>query len=171
MHSHNNMNTAQMSRALSIPFLREMYAQDSTAVSQLTALLIRERELLEGRQLHGLQEIVTQKDHLLDTLAFNAKQREQLLQAAGLENSLAGWAQLLISDATTQTLIPQWQTLTRDFIECQKANEINGRMINRSKQTLTQLLNLIRGQVAAPSLYTQKGSATQQSRSQTLVRA
>jgi flagella synthesis protein FlgN len=157
--------------SLDITYLREMLAQDSAAVKQLQSLLIRERELLEQRQLEGMQEIVAQKDQLLETLGFNAKQREQLLRAAGLETTLAGWEKLLLRHPSTLSLIPGWQVLTAEFIECQKANEINGRMINRSKQTLTHLLNLIRGQVAAPSLYTQKGSTTNQSMSHTVVKA
>ncbi len=156
---------------LNINYLHDMYVQDSAAVNQLKDLLLRERELMEQRKHEGLQEIVTQKDQLLEILTFNAKQREQLLRAAGLETTLAGWEQLLLRSPSTYTLIASWQTLTADFIECQKANEINGRMINRSKQTLTHLLNLIRGQVAVPSLYTQKGATTNQSGSHTMVKA
>lgn len=156
---------------LNINYLRDMYTQDSTAVNQLQNLLLLERELMEQRKHEGLQEIVMQKDHLLETLTFNAKQREQLLRAAGLETTLAGWEQFLTRSPLTQPLITQWQALTADFLQCQKANEINGRMINRSRQTLTTLLNLIRGQVAMPSLYTQKGATTNQNSSHTVVKA
>ena len=156
---------------LNINYLREMHTQDSTAVNQLQALLLKERELLEQRQHHGLQDIVVLKDQLLATLTFNAKQREQLLRAAGLDTTLAGWEQLLMREPSAHALIPSWQILTADFIACQQANEINGRMINRSKQTLTHLLNLIRGQVAMPSLYTQKGATTNSNSSHTMVKA
>ncbi|MES2823674.1 MAG: flagellar protein FlgN [Pseudomonadota bacterium] len=156
---------------LNINYLREMYAQDSTAVNQLQSLLLVERELMEQRKHEGLQEIVMQKDQLLETLTFNAKQREQLLRAADLETTLAGWEQFLTRSPLTQPLISQWQALTGDFLQCQKANEINGRMISRSRQTLTNLLNLIRGQVAMPSLYTQKGATTNQNSSHTVVKA
>lgn len=148
-----------------------MHAQDSAAINQLKKLLLLERQLLEQRQPQGLQEIVTQKDQLLETLTFNAKQRAQLLRAANLETTLAGWEALLLRESCSSSLINSWQTLTADFIECQQANEINGRMINRSKQTLTHLLNLIRGQVAMPSLYTQKGATTQPNSSHTMVKA
>lgn len=157
--------------SLNIDFMRDMLTQDSAAVNQLQSLLLQERQLLETRKLEGMQEILAQKDRLLGVLSFSAKQRAQLLQAAGLPGDMAGWEQLLMRNPATQHLIPDWQILTNDFIECQKANEINGRMINRSKQTLTHLLNLIRGQVAAPSLYTQKGTATNQGSSYTVAKA
>jgi len=157
--------------SLNIQYLRDMLAQDSNAVQQLKTLLMKERELLEKRELQGMQEIVSQKDHLLGNLTFTAKQREQLLLSLGLPADLFGWKAFLERDALTLSLIPAWQTLTDEFAECQAANEVNGKMINRSKQTLSHLLNLIRGQVAAPSLYTQKGSTTNHSSSHTVAKA
>jgi flagellar biosynthesis protein FlgN len=170
----NNSKAQQVNEvamSLNIAYVNEMLAQDSTAVTQLTTLLFRERELLEQRQHEGMQEIIAEKDKMLDLLTFNAKQRAQLLNAAGLATTQAGWEQLLANDPHTRPLIADWQTLTNAFTDCQKNNEINGRMINRSRQTLTHLLNLIRGQVAMPSLYTQKGTATNQGGSQTMVKA
>ncbi len=152
-------------------YLRDMLAQDSAAVAQLKTLLLTERQKLEERQLQGLQEIITQKDKLVESLAFSAKQREQALRAAGLETTLIGWEKFLLRSPATLSLIPGWQALTAEFVECQKANEINGRMINRSKQTLSHLLNLIRGQVAMPSLYTQTGTTTNQNNSYTVAKA
>ena len=157
--------------SLNAQLLRDMLTQDTNAVMQLKDLLLKERELLEQRKLEGMQEIVGLKDHLLGNLSFTAKQREQVLRNAGLPTDLAGWNTLLSRDALTLPLIPEWQTLTNEFIECQTANEINGKMINRSKQTLSHLLNLLRGQVAAPSLYTPKGATTNHSGSHTVVKA
>ncbi len=157
--------------SLNAQLLRDMLTQDTNAVKQLKDLLLKERELLEQRKLEGLQEIVGLKDHLLGNLSFTAKQREQVLRNAGLPTDLAGWNTFLSRDALTRALIPEWQTLTHEFIECQTANEINGKMINRSKQTLSHLLNLLRGQVAAPPLYTQKGATTNHSGSHTVVKA
>ena len=157
--------------SLNTQFLRDMMAQDAEAIKQLKSLLLQERELLEQRKLEGMQEIVSLKDQLLDNLSFTAKQREQLLRNAGLSPDLAGWHTFLGRDSQTSALIPEWQSLTNEFIECQTANETNGKMISRSKQTLSHLLNLLRGQVAAPSLYTQKGATTNHSSSHTVVKA
>jgi flagellar biosynthesis protein FlgN len=156
---------------LNVTYLNEMLAQDSSAVTQLTSLLLGERKLLEQRQHQGMQEIVDQKDQHLDALSFNVKKRAQLLKSVGLAQTPAGWEQLLTSHPATQALVTEWRALNDAFVACQKENEINGRMINRSKQTLTHLLNLIRGQVVVPSLYTQKGTATNQSNSHTMVKA
>ncbi|GGY72519.1 hypothetical protein GCM10011613_16890 [Cellvibrio zantedeschiae] len=157
--------------SLNTQFLRDMLAQDSSAIQQLKALLTQEREFLEQRQLQGMQEIVSQKDQLLGNLSYTARQREQILRNAGLTTDLAGWKAFLERDALTLSLIPAWEALTIEFTECQAANEVNGKMINRSKQTLSHLLNLLRGQVATPSLYTQKGSTTNYSSTHTVAKA
>lgn len=157
--------------SVNIQVLRDMLAQDSQSLTQLHGLLEQERTMLESRQLQGMQELVAQKDQLLSSLAYNAKQREQVLRSAGLTTDLAGWENYLNQDASTRIFIPQWKHLTEKFIACQEANEINGKMINRSRQTLNHLLNLIRGQVVAPSLYTQKGATTNQNSSYTVAKA
>ena len=157
--------------SINIQVLRDMHAQDAAALSELKSLLDQERGMLEERKLQGMQELIAQKDQLLSNISFNAKQREQVLRAAGLTADLAGWENFLARDPNTAFLISEWKALSEQFIACQEANEINGRMINRSKQTLTHLLNLIRGQVAAPSLYTQKGATTNQNSSYTVAKA
>jgi flagellar biosynthesis protein FlgN len=151
--------------------LRAMLHEDSQSIAQLSELLKTERSLLEKRQLDSMSEVVATKDRILGDLSFNAKQREQILKTAGLSTDLAGWELLLLKDPSTRSLIPDWQKLTEDFKACQRENDINGKMINRSKQTLSHLLNLLRGQVAAPSLYTQKGSTSSYSSGHTVAKA
>jgi len=157
--------------SLNIQFIRDMLAQDTNAIQELKTLLSQEKEMLEQRQLSGMEELVSQKDRLLGHLSFTAKQREQLLRSANLTPDLAGWKIFLHRDEQMLRLIPAWESLTQEFIECQAANDVNGKMINRSKQTLSHLLNLIRGQVATPALYTQKGSTANYSNTHTVTKA
>lgn len=157
--------------SLNVQFLSDMLRTDTAAIIELKSLLEQERQLLETRQLQGLQAIIDRKDNLLGQLRFSAKQREQILGAAGLSTDLAGWEAFLLRDGSTRFLIPEWQKITQTFIECQKANEINGKMIGRSKQTLNHLLNLLRGQVAPPTLYNQKGAAAHYSNSYSMTKA
>jgi flagella synthesis protein FlgN len=152
-------------------FVQQMIAQDTIAIHQLKALLVHERSLLEKRQHEELPDIITQKDQLLDTLAQSAKQRQQLLQNMGLKTDAQTWQDLLSAHAALVPLREPWQTLTQEFAECQRLNDINGKMIARSKQTLVNLLNILRGQVAAPQLYNQSGATTNGASSHTLAKA
>lgn len=151
--------------------LREMMAQDSNAIATLKQLLLRERELLETRNQDELALVIEQKSQLVDALNQHAQIRQTLLRNLGLSTDAAGWDLYLQRNSLTLPLREGWQQLVKDFEECQALNDINGKMIARSRQTLDHLLNLLRGQVAAPSLYTANGAKTQQNASYTVAKA
>jgi len=157
--------------SLDISLLRNMIAQDTAAVTQLKSLLVREREQLEQRKQDELPSIIEQKAILIDQLNASAKQRQQVLQALGLPSNAQGWDLFLQRNTATLVLRDDWQHLVNEFDECQQMNEVNGKMVARSRQTLNHLLNLLRGQVAAPSLYTANGSKSQQHSSYTVAKA
>ena len=156
--------------SLNISSLREMIAQDSAALAQLKQLLSYEREQLEQRKQDELPRIIEQKSILLDQLNHSAKQRQQILSALGLPTNAQGWDTLLQRNLTTQPLIGDWKLLVSEFENCQKMNDINGKMIARSQQTLSHLLNLLRGKVPSPSLYTAQGTKTQNTASYTVAK-
>jgi flagellar biosynthesis protein FlgN len=157
--------------SLDITALRQMLAQDSAALSQLKQLLTRERELLEQRKQEGLQEIIEQKAAVVDHLNNSSKIRNQILNTLGLAPNASGWDTFLQRNTATLPLRDDWKNLVSDFEECQKMNDVNGKMIARSQQTLNHLLNLLRGKVAAPSLYTAQGTQTQYTSSYTVAKA
>lgn len=157
--------------SLDITALRQMLAQDSAALTQLKQLLTHERELLEQRKQEGLQEIIEKKAAVIDHLNNSARIRNQILNTLGLSTNASGWDTFLQRNTATLPLRDDWKNLVSDFEECQKMNDVNGKMIARSQQTLNHLLNLLRGKVAAPSLYTAKGTQTQHTSSYTVAKA
>ncbi|WP_039913674.1 flagella synthesis protein FlgN [Cellvibrio mixtus] len=157
--------------SLDINALRQMITQDTTAIAQLKQLLIEERQLLEQRKQDGLQEIIEQKSITVEQLNNSAKLRHQILTTLGLPTNAAGWDTFLQRNTATLPLCDDWKNLVSEFEECQKMNDVNGKMLARSQQTLNHLLNLLRGKVAAPSLYTAQGTQTQHTSSYTVAKA
>ena len=157
--------------SLDVTQLRQMMAQDGDAITRLKQLLLRERELLETRNQDELSAIVEQKSQLVDMLNQNARARQNLLRNLGLTTDAAGWDLFLQRNTLTLPLRDGWQQIVQDFSECQALNDINGKLIARSRQTLDHLLGLLRGKVAAPSLYTAMGTKTQQNTSYTVAKA
>lgn len=157
--------------SLDITLLRQMLDQDTAAIHALKQLLIDEREQLAQRKQDRLSDIANQKLSLLDQLNNSSKQRQQILNALELPNNATGWDLFLQRNTTTLPLRADWQQLLTDFEECQTLNDINGKMIARSQQTLNHLLNLLRGKVASTSLYTAQGLKTEQSASFTVAKA
>jgi len=157
--------------SLDINLLRQMIAQDSAALVQLKQLLTHEREQLEQRKQEELPRIVEQKSALVDQLGISAKQRQHILTTLGLPTNANGWDLFLQRNTATLPLRDDWKQLVSEFEECQKMNDINGKMIARSQQTLNHLLGLLRGKVAAPSLYNAQGAKTQYTSSYTVAKA
>ncbi len=157
--------------SLDINALQQMLAQDSAAVAQLKQLLVQERQLLEQRKQDGMQEIINQKATAVDQLNNSAKIRHHILTTLGLKTNAEGWDMFLQRNALTISMRDDWKNLTSEFAECQKMNDVNGKMIARSQQTINHLLNLLRGKAPAPSLYTAKGTQTQQAASYTVAKA
>ena len=157
--------------SLDISLLRQMIAQDSAAITQLKQLLTHEREQLEQRKQDELPRIIEQKANLLDQLNNSAKQRQQILTTLGLPTNAKGWDLFLQRNTATLPLRDDWKLLVSEFEDCQTMNDINGKMISRSQQTLSHLIGLLRGKVASPSLYTAQGTKTQYTSSYTVAKA
>lgn len=157
--------------SLDINLLRQMHAQDSSAIQQLKQLLIDEREQLAQRKQDQLSIIAEQKTILVDQLNHNSKQRTAVLTALNLPTNAQGWDLFLQRNTATLPLREDWQRLVVEFEECQQLNDINGKLIARSQQTLNHLLNLLRGKVATASLYTAQGLKSEQTSSFTVAKA
>lgn len=157
--------------SLDITALRQMIAQDFAALTQLKQLLTYEREQLEQRKQEELSKIIEKKSALVDQLNNNATQRQHILITLGLPANAAGWDIFLQRNTATLPLRDEWKQVVGEFEECQQMNDINGKMIARSQQTLNHLLGLLRGKVPAPSLYTASGATTQQTSSFTVAKA
>lgn len=138
--------------------LRAMLEQDTVLIEQLQALLEQERELLESRQHQPLEALIEAKNPILQQLGEHSQQRQNWLQQAQLSTDHQGWLTLLSASSATETLIGPWQDLNERFAACQELNEINGKIIGRSRQTLGQLLSILRGQSGGPQLYNAQGS-------------
>ncbi len=150
--------------------LEQFIEQDFSAAEQLVNLLLQEREALENRNREQLQQILEEKLTPMQILERNAQQRAQLLQENGYSNNNSGWL-LLLADRQQHRLIPRWQQVTELVKKGKEANETNGKLIARNRQTLDKLLSLLRGQTSAPSLYTNAGKTNNQTLSHTLIKA
>ena len=151
--------------------IQKMLALDSAAIEQLIQLLQQEQEELPNRDHARLSQIVEQKNALLDQLGQHAKLRQHQLHTLGLSTNAEGWDLFLQRNSLTLHMRSEWQALQARFAECQTLNEINGKIIARSRKTLDHLLNLVRGKTASANLYSANGAAVQQSYSHSITKA
>lgn len=141
---------------------------DIPITDQLLALLQQERQLLESRQYDQFQQLINQKQQLLQQLDQHATQRQQLLHSAGFDNE----------QHTLETLAQQapvaasaWHKLSDQWQQCQDLNEVNERIAKRTRLVVGQILDLLRGQNNQTRLYTKKGDASNGGSGRTITSA
>ncbi len=109
-------------------------------------------------------------EQLLGKLDQSAKLRSQWLQQLGLKASADDWENLVLKQQDP-SLTVRFQALNDSIKNCRELNEVNGRLIGRSQQTLAKLLNIMRGTQATPQLYGSDGSTQNRSESRCFTQA
>ena len=99
--------------------------------------LAQEKLALENDQLERLNEISSQKQTLLTQLNQLDKQRA----ASSPDSKFNDF----IASSNNQALINQWQATRKVIAECQKQNEINGRLIHKRSQLNKDILSILSG--------------------------
>lgn len=148
-----------------------MLQRDLDAARQLQSLLDQERELLQARNHDTLPELITAKNAELALLDAHATERRALLESLGVEASTENWEALLQSSQALAAHLPLWRDLQAAIKQCQGLNEINGKLIGRSQQTIKRLLDLMRGNSSSPQLYTASGNTAATHYSHSVVKA
>ncbi|MDO3385090.1 flagellar protein FlgN [Gilvimarinus sp. SDUM040013] len=149
----------------------QMLNNDIAAAEALLDLLRQENELLKERKHPELETIVSAKSEHLNTLDAHARERSALLKSLGLANDSDGWVQYMHSQPPLVALTEQWTQLQELVHQCTLQNDKNGKLINRSQQTLNRLLDLVKGKGAGENLYNAKGATTNRAASGTMVKA
>ncbi|UTF60823.1 flagella synthesis protein FlgN [Gilvimarinus sp. DA14] len=151
--------------------VREMLARDQQAAEQLLTLLQQESEILKQRDHEALATLVEAKSEYINILEAHAGERTALLKSLSLPADSNGWLSYMQNQTELTPMISAWEELQQTLAHCKKRNEINGKLIGRSQQTLKRLVNLIKGKTESSELYNAKGGTTNSSLSNTVVKA
>lgn len=144
--------------------VQDQLSADISACTALLRLLEEEQSALAEKDADALASIIDQKLPALAQLEESAKQRSLWSGALSASDVAGAWEKVL-DKMQQQKLKSDWEqvkTLTR---ECREKNEVNGKILARHQKVYGRLLDLLRGQTAAPNLYNAYGAATQTSRS------
>lgn len=139
--------------------LHSLLEAESTLGEQLLSLLQRETTVLEQRDTEALVALTEEKQQLLQVLEEKAAQRSRFLQADGLSQDKAGFEQLLERLGNPPTSLHLWEKLHGLLEQCQRQNQLNGRLLEAGRRHSQQALSLLLGgQDPNAGLYDQKGS-------------
>ncbi|MFL0799131.1 MAG: flagellar protein FlgN [Agarilytica sp.] len=148
-----------MNQPITADTIQTQISGDIHACNTLLELLDKEQDALQSRDAESLAEIIDQKLQPLTHLEESAKQRASWANISEPEKFSEKWNAML-SKLATGTIKDDWETLKKLTKECQYKNEVNGKILGRQQQVYGRLLELMRGQTKAPTLYTASGTAT-----------
>jgi len=135
-----------------IPLLQ----RDAAQLSSLEQILKEERAALESRDNPALQAAVERKAQTVQLIQNNAQEKSRLFAQHGLpvspQHIKAALAQLKRED-----VLELWEQVKAQLEHCQSLNEINGRIVSRSQQSVARLMDILRGQDRQQKLYGQNG--------------
>lgn len=172
-NSTNNNELAESSHAANSPLqtnINQLITLDLQHSTRLEEVLREERLTLQKRDQQRLSDLIEEKERLLSKLDQSAKLRVQWLQQLGLLASAEAW-ETLVRQQQDPALTERYKALNDSVKNCRELNEVNGRLIGRSQQTLAKLLNIMRGTQASPQLYGSDGSTQNRSESRCFTQA
>ncbi|MDA0929030.1 MAG: flagellar protein FlgN [Proteobacteria bacterium] len=150
--------------------LVEMLQQELSCTEYLLGTLHDERELLESRDLAGMQALLVHKSDALNLLEKLRHNRSQWLQNQGMGQTDSRLLQELEAqqDATASAAVELLIHCRENIDKCNYFNELNGILISNSRKRNSRQLDLMRGISQEQKLYTAKGG-TERRTSQTQV--
>lgn len=140
------------------PFL-DILLQETEAVACLLVVLTREHEVLLRRDTDAIEAVVAEKEEALEQLNRLASQRAALLKQAGCSPDKNGFYAFIGNDESGE-LAGQWRLLEERLHDCQQQNQLNGMLLESSRQLTEQMLSIIVGRGGEKTeLYDQRGAS------------
>lgn len=148
-----------MNKAISAAHIHQNILQDTQSCEALLTLLNEERDALRDRNMEALERILTAKSGHLESLEHSANERSKLAQSFSGASDQQNWREL-IARLGDEKLNESWLKLKNLLRSCKLENEVNGKLLSRNHQIYARLLEIVRGQTQAPSLYNARGSSS-----------
>lgn len=142
-----------------LPFI-QILDLDLKTTLKLLATLDQERQALTTRDSNTLQQTLNQKSQLLSQLHQHYQMREKLLMQNGMEYNeecLEQWISNLSSEQALE-INTKWGLFKQRLDELKVNNSINAKIVQRTQQSLSRVLAILKGQPQVQSVYGQDGA-------------
>lgn len=127
---------------------------------QLLACLDVERNALAGRDTEILERTTAEKLQLSRQLEELDRQRAGVVNAMGFGNDTEALHACFNSLPQASVFNRLWRQILANLETCRTGNLTNGGILEASRQHVEQALGILRGQTAAPALYSQAGDTS-----------
>lgn len=145
--------------------------KDIVIAKQLQNLLEAEKDALVQRKADELQHLVESKLTLLDKLEKNHQQKIQL-SGQQQTTSPPHWEDFIDKLHTDNNqLVDKLGAFKTILSNIEYQNKLNAKIASRMEQSISELISLLKGNSAQKTLYTQAGSAKQNSTHHSIAKA
>lgn len=120
----------------------EQLAREEALVAELESALEAESAALSRRDATPLDEAVARKQAALEGLGEAVNSRLRWMHGQGLETSVAGIRAAV--GETNPELPDRWEVLGERLAACQQQNEVNGQVLEATRQGVEELLTIFR---------------------------
>lgn len=138
--------------------LKKLLKQDIADLIALNSLLEQEKITLTTRNTQKINQLAAHKSQTVTQLESRAKLKAKLMTSSGL-GIRPGQVEEKLAELNDSELMKLWQESREKLSTCQQQNTINGSIISQSRQRVSKLMTIIRGQNNTPNLYGQQGKA------------
>lgn len=153
---------------MSLPFSAEQLKtnidHDLAVCKSLLDALKDEQEALKSREVDAVNQILDKKVSLLEALEKSAQLRAAWAQTVANSNDEQGWS-AMITELGRSDIKESWQQLKSMYDDVRNQNEINGKLLSKHQNTISRVLDVMRGKTATPKLYNASGYSSNQAHS------
>jgi len=159
--NHQNVNQEPTLDNNVVEFLQSAMNHELELCKTIHELLLSEQQLLEKQKSDELAKILTEKSNLINELEASTARRFSVFGIKVIHKNPQRLFESRIQ--STPALMTTWQQLKEKMFSCQTQNQVNGRIIELSRQSVARTMNLFKQALRPNNLttYSAKGMAQQ----------
>ena len=139
--------------------VERLLVAETTLLTQLEDLLLREFQLLNGDDIDALESAGEARQACTTELLRVEDERRNLCRMCGKSGDMQGLDELIRWCDPKNTLQPQWSDCATRAARCRDINNRNGMVVATRLKRVEGMLNVITGRGNAPTTYGRQGNA------------
>jgi flagella synthesis protein FlgN len=149
------------------PRIEALLDQEIDGARRLLEALTQEHESLQQRDIESIERAVSAKQQWVTQLEALGKQFKQQVgdDAAQVVETLTR-----LDPAGTRGLLERWNRLCALADDCQRQNQVNGRIIESGRVQAERILTILSGQLQRQEVYGPNGQTSGGGRGHTLAK-
>lgn len=137
--------------------LQKLLGEESSALTQLEALLDREHELLLANDVDGLDSTGAARQECVGSLLRVEDERRSLCRMMNVPTDSHGLERLLRWCDPSSSLQRRWADCAERAARCRDHNERNGALVTARLKKVEGLLEVLTGRANQPKTYGRQG--------------